>query len=289
MEFRVLTYFLTIVREKSISKAAKTLHISQPALSKQIKQLEEELGIKLFKRGSREIVLSEEGIYLATRGKEILALVDQTTKNITKDAEINGEITIGGGETPSMKDIAKTLHRFTNKYPQVKTQLYSGNADDVLQKLDKGLVDFGLVIDPVEKQKYDYLQLKSKNRWGVLIQSTHPLAKKVAIHPTDLKEIPLYISSQTLVNNQLEEWFGQNLDHFNIIGTYNLLYNASLMVQEGLAAALCLNGIINTNGLNLTFIPLNPYLDVHLNLIWKKNQILSKTAYKFLEYLTEDL
>ncbi|WP_270334512.1 LysR family transcriptional regulator [Ligilactobacillus acidipiscis] len=285
MEFRTLTYFLAVVQEKSISQAAKILHISQPALSRQLKQLETELGTKLFNRGHREIHLTEEGTYLANRGKKILSLVDKTIKNITTETEVAGEITIGGGETKSMKLVAKIIDDLVERYPELKVNLYSGNADDVLEKLEQGLIDFGLVIDPVEKQKYAYKKLPAADQWGLLIRQDHFLASKKSIIPADLLDVPLYVSSQTYNNNKISEWFGGSLDSLHIIGTYNLLYNASLMVGQGVAGALCIAGIIDTANINLTFIPLQPELKSGINIIWKKEQKLSRAGEIFIKYL----
>lgn len=285
MEFRTLNYFLTVVQEKSISQAAKVLHISQPALSRQLKQLETELGTKLFNRGHREIHLTEEGTYLANRGKKILSLVDKTIKNITIETEVAGEITIGGGETKSMKLVAKIIDDLVERYPELKVNLYSGNADDVLEKLEQGLIDFGLVIDPVEKQKYAYKKLPAADQWGLLIRQDHFLASKKSIIPADLLDVPLYVSSQTYNNNKISEWFGGSLDSLHIIGTYNLLYNASLMVGQGVAGALCIAGIIDTANINLTFIPLQPELKSGINIIWKKEQKLSRAGEIFIKYL----
>ena len=283
MDFRVLNYFLTVAQEKTISKAAESLHLSQPTLSKQLKELEEELGVQLFTRGNREITLTEDGHYLVNRGKEILSLVDTTMTNLSSKETISGKIVIGGGETKAMQFIAESVRVLTEDYPDVKIHLYSGNADDVSEKLDKGILDFGIVIDPVEKKKYDYLRLPRTDQWGILFHKDHPYAKKEAILPEDLKSLSLFVSSQSLVDDQIGEWLGKNLDSQQIIGTYNLLYNASIMIKEGIGCALCIDGIINTQGTDLTFVPLKPNLEASLNIIWKKNAILSKAAAVFIK------
>lgn len=285
MDFRVLNYFLTVAQEKTISKAAESLHLSQPTLSKQLKELEEELGVQLFTRGNREITLTEDGHYLVNRGKEILSLVDTTMTNLSSNETISGEIVIGGGETKAMQFIAESVRVLTEEYPDVKIHLYSGNADDVSEKLDKGILDFGIVIDPVEKKKYDYLRLPRTDQWGILFHKDHPYAKKKAILPEDLKSLSLFVSSQSLVDDQIGEWLGKNLDSQQIIGTYNLLYNASIMIKEGIGCALCIDEIINTQGTDLTFVPLRPSLEANLNMIWKKNAIHSKAATVFLKMI----
>lgn len=285
MEFRVLKYFLAVAREKNISKAAKSLHLSQPTLSKQLKELEEELGVTLFERGNREIRLTEEGLFLLSRGNEILNLVEKTTINLRKDEVVTGEIYVGGGETRAMSLIAKVTKRMMDDYPEIKIYLYSGNADDVMEKLDNGLLDFGIVVNPTNKQKYKSISLPQTDKWGLLVRSNHFLAENEAITPEDLRGVPLLISQQRLVSDQISEWFGNNLDQLHIVGSYNLLYNASLMVEEGVGCALCIDGIINTTNTSLIFVPLKPELDASLSLIWKKNQTMSIAATKFLDKL----
>ncbi|WP_430601816.1 hypothetical protein IGJ02_001882 [Enterococcus sp. DIV0724b] len=285
MELRVLTYFLTVAREKTISKAAEVLHLSQPTLSKQLKELEEELGVTLFTRGNRFITLTEDGIYLMNRGKEILSLVESTTTNLIKNEVISGEITIGGGETQAFEFLGRILHELRDNYPEINIHLYSGNADDVLEKIDKGLLDFGLVIDPVEKQKYEYIRLPLIDSWGILVNKSHPLANQKTVQPKDIQHTPLLISNQSFVDNQLSEWFGGNITHLNVVGTYNLLYNASLLVKEGIASALCIDGIVNTANTNLVFIPFSPLLTANINIVWKKDQIFSSASKEFLRLL----
>ena len=285
MELRVLTYFLTVAREKTISKAAEVLHLSQPTLSKQLKDLEEELGVTLFTRGNRFITLTEDGIYLMNRGKEILSLVESTTTNLIKNEVISGDIAIGGGETQAFKFISRIFHDLRNNYPEVNIHLYSGNADDVLEKIDKGLLDFGLVIDPVEKQKYEYIRLPLIDSWGILVNKSHPLAKQKIVQPQDIQQTPLLISNQSFVDNQLSEWFGGNIEHLNVIGTYNLLYNASLLAKENIASVLCIDGIVNTTNTNLIFVPFSPPLTANISIVWKKGQIFSSASKEFLRLL----
>lgn len=289
MDFRVLNYFLTVAQEKTISKAAKSLHLSQPTLSKQLKELEAELGVQLFTRGNREITLTEDGQYLVNRGREILSLVNTTTTNLSSKEAVSGEITIGSGETRAIQFIAENLHALIKKYPDLKIQLYSGNADEIAEKMDKGIIDFGIVIDPVEKKKYDYIRLPRIDHWGLLMHKDHPYAEKDSIIPEDLKSLALFVSNQSLVDDQIGEWLGENLNSHQIIGTYNLLYNASILVEEGIGCALCIDGIVNTQGTDLKFIPLKPDLKASLNIIWKKNHTLSKAAAAFLKAIQQSI
>ncbi|MBC2325991.1 LysR family transcriptional regulator [Listeria booriae] len=287
MELRVLNYFLTVAREKTISRAAEVLHLSQPTLSKQLKEFEETLGVTLFIRGSRFITLTEEGIYLANKGKEILSLVESTAANILSDSTISGQIAIGAGETRAFEFIGQLLRDLRIEHPDIHFQLHSGNADDVLEKIDHGLLDFGLVINPVEKQKYDYLQLPLVDHWGLLVHTSHPLAKNKSITPINIRGIPLLVSSQSFVDKQLAEWLGENSDSLHIVGTYNLLYNASLLVKENMVSALCIDGIINTANTDLTFVPFSPSLTVNVNIIWKKNQTFSNASKAFLRLIRD--
>lgn len=288
MELRVLKYFLTVAEEKTISKAAETLHLTQPTLSKQLKELEEELQVTLFHRGSREITLTEEGIYLRNRANEILSLVNATTINLQKDELIAGEINIGSGETRGFQLIADNLNILMANHQEVRVNLFSGNADDITEKIDKGLLDFGLVIDPVDKQKYEYLPLPNPDIWGVLVADTHPLAEMNSITPNDLSKEKIFISKQSQVSNQLASWFGQNIEHLEIVGTYNLLYNASLLVKNSNHVVLCIEGIINTHQTGLSFIPLSPSLTANINLIWKKRAVFSSAANYFLSVLKKE-
>ena len=273
MELRVIHYFLAVVQEKTISGAAKQLHVSQPTLSKQLKELEEELGVTLFIRGNRQIQLTPEGEYLAKQNEFI-----------------NGEITIGGGETKAMSFLANALQQITSQHSaDIHLHLYSGNADDVIERLDKGLLDFGLIIEPAPKQKYSYLTLPVVDTWGLITVKDHPLATKNVITAADLKEEPLFISRQAQVPSQLSDWLEASLDQFRIVGTYNLLYNASLMVEAGLGSALSIDGILETKQTNLRFIPLYPALTAKISLIWRKNTVLSTAAALFLEQIKKSI
>ncbi|PEL18877.1 LysR family transcriptional regulator [Bacillus wiedmannii] len=291
MEIRVLRYFIAVANEESISAAAKQLHLSQPTLSRQLKDLEMELGTDLFIRGNRKISLTEEGKYLFKKAKEIVDLADKTEANLKDSKEmISGEVYIGAGETEAMHLIAKTLKVLIKDYPNIRFHLYSGNADDIKSKLDSGLLDFGVVIEPTDKQKYEYAQLPAKDTWGVLMCKDSPLSDKQVISPVDLIDKPLFISRQSTVSNELTGWFGESIDNLNIVATYNLLYNAALMVEEGIGYALCIDKIINTSeNSKLCFKPLQPKLEANLNIIWKKNQVFSNAAHAFINQLRNSM
>ncbi|ARX67009.1 MULTISPECIES: LysR family transcriptional regulator [Bacillus] len=287
MDIRVLRYFIAVATQENISAAANALHLSQPTLSRQLNNLEEELGTTLFVRGNRKITLTDEGMFLLDRAKEIVDLVEKTEANFNQKSEIiSGEIHIGAGETEAMQFIAQTIKKVVAHHPNIKFHLYSGNADDITTKLDSGLLDFGIVIEPANKQKYDYLKLPATDVWGVLMRKDSPLAEKAYIHPTDLLNKPLIISRQTAVSNELSGWLGEEIENLNVIGTYNLLYNASLLVKENIGYALCIDKLMNTSEEStLCFRPLSPKLEAGLNILWKKHQTFSSATKIFLTYM----
>ncbi|WP_294468454.1 LysR family transcriptional regulator [uncultured Anaerofustis sp.] len=287
MELRVLRYFLAVAREENITAAAGVLHITQPTLSKQLMDLENELGKQLFIRGKRKITLTEEGMFLRKRAQEIVELADKTQSEFLSNEEmISGDIYIGGGETDAMRIVAKTAKELQKNYPGIKYHLYSGNAQDVTERLDKGLLDFGILIGSSNLNKYDYLKLPVTDTWGLLMKKDSPLAEKDIISSEDLKGIPLIVSIQALKNNELSGWSGYNFEDLNIVATYNLVYNASLMVDEGLGYVLTLDKLVNTAGKSkFCFIPLKPKLEANLYIVWKKYQVFSKATEKFIDVL----
>lgn len=290
MDIRVLRYFLAVTREESISGAAEALHITQPTLSRQLMDLEEEIGKKLLIRGNRRITLTEEGMLLRKRAAEIIDLVEKTESELMAPEEVvSGDIYIGGGETDAMRLIARTATELQKISPQVRYHLFSGNADDVTERLDKGLLDFGVLIEPADMKKYDYIRLPATDTWGLLMTKDSPLAEKETIRPEDLWELPIITSRQTLTGNEFSGWLGKDFEKLNIVATYNLLYNATLMVEEGLGYALCLDKLANTSRESgLCFRPLEPKLEVHLNIVWKKYQVFSGAAGHFLDRLQKD-
>lgn len=287
METRVLRYFLAVARERSLSRAAEALHVTQPTLSRQMMELEESLGKTLFLRGKKGVSLTREGQFLRRRAQEIIELVDRTTAALRTEAgDISGEIWIGGGETEAMRLIARATRSLRAAHPQVSCHLFSGNAEDVAERLDRGLLDFGLFVGAADLAKYDFITLPAKDVWGLLLRSDSPLAEKRRIGPADLEGLPLLCSRQQLVGNELAGWLGGRVESLSVVATYNLLYNASLMVEEGVGLALCLDGIIRiADDGPLCFRPLEPALEVGTCLVWKKGQIFSRAAARFLEVL----
>lgn len=294
MELRVLNYFLAIAREQSIVHAAEALHLSQPTLSTQIKNLEEELGKQLFirgTRGTRKVTLTEEGMILRKRAEEILDLVKRTENEITLSNDIIvGDVYIGTGETDGVRLMAKTAKKLQEHYPGVHYHIYSGNAAHVMDRLEKGLIDFGIIFGDVDLTKYNSLDTSYSDQWGVLMRRDSELAEKDAISPKDLRDQPLILSQQEAKGGTLTQWLEQEAGELNIIATYNLIFNASILVDEGLGYAIGYDKIINTTGdSSLCFRPLSPQLESRMHIIWKKYQLFSKPAGKFLEVLKETL
>lgn len=292
MELRVLGYFLAVAREQSIVRAAESLHLSQPTLSTQIKAMEEELGKQLLIRGtkgSRKVTLTDEGMILRKRAEEILSLVQKTEREISlSDQVIVGDVYIGAGETDAVRFIAKAARELYKTYPGIHYHIASGNAGFVMEQLDKGLIDFGIIFGPVDHAKYHSVKLPFKDIWGVLMRRDSPLAAKEAISPEDLWDKPLILSRQDDNNGTLTTWLNRELSEIEIVATYNLLFNASLMVDEGLGYAITLDKIINTSGnSNLCFRPLSPKREEGMSIIWKKYQVFSKASEKFMEKLRE--
>ncbi|MEB4858855.1 LysR family transcriptional regulator [Priestia megaterium] len=291
MEIRVLRYFLTVAREGNITKAADVLHVTQPTLSRQLKDLEQELDKKLFIRSSHSIILTDEGMLLRNRAEEIVNMVDKLEAEFSSMEEtIGGDIYIGGGETEAMKHIARVAKDVQLRYPNIRYHLYSGNEEDITERLDKGLLDFGILIQPADISKYNYLNIPAKDVWGVVMRRDSPLALKESIQAADLLNAPLICSrqamKQTFSKNEFSDWFGEDFHKLNIVTTYNLAYNAAIMVEEGIGYAITLDKIVNTStNSNLCFRPLQPRLESGLNIVWKKHHVLSAAADAFLKEL----
>lgn len=284
MEIRELRYFLAVAREQSITSAAEKLHITQPALSKQLMNLEDELGKKLFIRGKRKITLTEDGLFLRKRAQEIVDLTDKTEADFQSESDtISGEIYIGAGETTGMRIITKAIRELHELYPDVKFHLYSGDDEITTERLDKGLLDFGVFVGMTNLSKYDYLKLPVVNLFGLLIRKDDPLAKLDTISPDTLKNIPLIVPRQVMLQNDLASWLGRGLEQLNLVGTYNLLYNASLMVEDKIGYALCIDGLIEND--LLCYRPLAHDTTAGVVFAWKKYQVFSRATKKLLEIL----
>ena len=292
MEFRVLRYFLAITREGSYTKAAQSLNVTQPTLSRQIKDLEAELGQPLFVRSAHAVTLTAAGYVLRKRAEEILDMVGKTKADFSNADDVLGDVYIGGGETQGMRLIAAVIADLHRDFPDIRFHLHSGNAEDITERLDKGLLDFGVLIQPTDLSKYASLSLPVKDVWGVLMNKNHPLAQKERVFSDDLTGIPLLCSKQLIQKRETDSLFtslfGTNFEKMNIIATYNLLFNAALLAERNVGCVLCLDGLIDTMAVeNIVFRPLSPTVESELDVVWKKGQIFPPAAALFLNRLRE--
>ena len=295
MEIRVLKYFLAVVREGSITAAANSLHLTQPTLTRQLQDLEKELNQKLLIRGKYKVSLTPEGLMLRKRAEEIIDMVTKTEEEFRSISEkISGDIYIGGGESDSIKYIAEVMREVQEEFPDIKFHIYSGNAEDVTEKLDKGLLDFGILIQPVDLSKYDNITLPEKDSWGLIVRKDSPLAQKKYITLEDMADIPIIASRQMSPKYSKDsgflDWFGEMYDKLNIAATYNLVYNAAIMVKAGVGNAVSLDKLADTSKESeICFRPLKPKLESGLDIVWKKTQVFSPAAKLFLKKLQKKL
>ena len=294
MELRVLQYFLAVAREQNISSAAESLHLSQPTLSTQLEALENELGKQLLIRGtkgSRKVLLTEEGMLLRKRAEEILELVRMTESEISLSNEVvAGDVYIGTGESDLIRIFARAAKHIQEKHPDIHYHILSGNASFVQEHLDRGLIDFGVVYSPVDTSIYNTIKIPVHDTWGVLMRRDSPLAQKNAVQPQDLLDKPLILSAQKADAWPMSNWFGHDITKLNVVATYNLVFNASLLVEKGLGYAVCFDKLINVSGdSNLCFRPLSPMIEAKASIIWKRYQVLSKAAECFLNELKQEM
>ena len=283
MELRVLKYFLVVAREENITKAASLLHVTQPTLSRQLMQLEEELGVKLFHRGKYHIILTDDGILLRRRAQEIVDLAEKTERELQRQEELSGEISIGAGESNSMTVLSRTMTVFRQKHPLVRFSIYSATADDIKDRLEKGLLDLGLLAEPVDIGRYEFIRMPKRDRWGLWVRYDDPLAQKETVGPKDLLGIPLLVSQLELVQKELAAWFGDSYEKLEIAATYNLILNAANMVRNHMGAAL--GFFIGNLADELRFVPLSPALETGTVLVWKRDQAFSPAATAFLNQI----
>mgnify|MGYP000131989985 FL=1 len=290
MEIRVLRYFLEIARAGNMSRAAETLHVSQPTLSKQMKDLEQELGKKLFRRGSTSLSLTDEGMLLRKRAEDILDMVDKTADEFKALDDITGgEVHIGCAESYQLKYLAQAIQELKKKYPLLRYHLTSGNTEQVAERLDRGLIDFAVIAEPPNLSKYNYLEVPGVDRWGLVMKKDDPLAQKECIHVDDLAGLPLICSAQGM-KFDISRWCGEKVDTLNLSGTVNLAYNGSVFVKEGLGYLLMFDHLVDTSSSSgLCFRPLEPVLETKIYVIWKKYQVFSPIAELLLDELKMQL
>lgn len=284
MELRVLQYFLTVVREENISRAADALHVTQPTLSRQMSQLEEELGKQLFVRG-KHLTLTDSGIMLRRRAEEVVQLMGKIDEEFREQEEVTGIITIGSGGQISATALPEIMENFRKKYPKVQYEFYTNNADHIKEQLDRGLLDFGLLLEPIDIGKYDYLRMPEVERWGIFMRKDDPLAQKETITRDDLRGVPLITTNRLSLQKEIANWFGDEFNQLNIFASYNIITNVATLVEHGTVKALTIEGAVNLfDPEQLTFRPLFPELAMTSVFAWKRFSPMFGAAGRFLEY-----
>ena len=283
MDIRVLEYYLTVAREESITKAAAILHVTQPTLSRQLRQLEEELQVKLFNRTSHSVVLTEDGLLFKRRAQEIVALSEKTKRDFIRgNRELSGEIGIGCGEFRSIQIIAQIMKEFKKEHPFVTFQIYSGNSSNIKERIESGILDIGVILDYVDIRKYEYVRIPLSEEWGVLVREDSPLAAMEYVTPEDIRELPLIISERSMRDNELADWIGKKYEDLNIVSTYNLMYNAAIMVANGMGVAGCIKLDCRYEGTR--FVPARPSVKNNSVFAWKKALSQSQAVSSFIEF-----
>lgn len=287
VETRLLHYFLTVARERNITNAAKVLHITQPTLSRQMTLLEEQLGVKLFVRDSRPLALTDEGFLLRRRAEEILELVEKTEAEVSaQEEQVEGAVSIGCGELASTKLLMEMVAGFSEQFPRVTFDVYTANADRIKHRMDNGLTDVGLLLEPVEMERYEFIRMPVRERWVAMMPSGVPLARRKYVTARDLDDIPVIMPSRQKVHDEVASWFGDDYEKLRLIGTSNLSTNAALMVQAGMGYALAVEGSMPfLEQSNIRMIPLYPELTATSVLAWKRGQPISTAVSRFLEYI----
>lgn len=284
MELRVLQYFLTVVREENITRAANILHVSQPSLSRQMAQLEEELGTQLFVRG-RRLTLTDAGVLLRRRAEEVSALMNKIESEFEDQTETGGYISIGAGGLGASFTVAEAIRGFREKYPKVQFQIYTNSAEHIKERLEQGLLDFGLLLEPVDVSKYDYIRMKEKETWGLLMRPDSPLAEKPYITKDDLTGIPVMITDRRSLQKEFENWLGTEISTLDVFMTFNIITNVVMFVSCGLAYAITIEAAVDLfDKEKLVFRPLYPEISMTSVLAWKKFQPNFGAAGKFIEH-----
>ena len=289
MDIRLLEYFLAVAKYGNITRASEQLHVTQPTISRQLMELEETVGTPLLIRGKRQVTLTEAGVLFQQRAEEIVSLMEKTLRDVTdQDDQLGGTVTVGCVESCVSRMLPKVLRGFSSHYPRVKYELYSADGDDIREKLDRGDLDFGILVEPVESAKYDFFRLPYWETWGVLMRKDDPLAVKEAIQKEDLLSIPLILPRREIVQDHIAGWFGVDRSQLNVFATHNLLNNAALLVEAGLGYVVCVGGCFEIRGgENLRFIPLSPERTTGHVLAWKKNRVFHSAANRFRDFIRE--
>jgi len=287
VETRLLYYFLTVAREQNITNAAKALHITQPTLSRQIALLEDELGTKLFVRDSRPLSLTDEGFLLRRRAEEILELIEKTEVEISaQEEQVEGIISIGCGELASVKLLTEAIADFSHQYPRVTFEIYTANADQIKQRMNDGLTDIGLLLEPVDMERYEYIRMPVRERWAAVMPAGVPLARRNYVTAKDLADIPVVLPSRQKIHDEVASWFGSHYEKLRVIGVSNLSTNAAMMVQAGLGYALTVEGALPfLEQSEVRMVPLYPELTGTSVLAWKRGQPFPAATNRFLAHI----
>ncbi len=285
MELRLLEYFLTVVREENISRAAELLHVTQPTLSRQMKELEEELHTTLFIRGKR-LTLTDSGVMLRRRAEEVVSLINKIDSEFREQEEVSGVVSVGSGGLMAAKILPELIEHFRERYPLVSFEIITGNADNIKERLEHGLLDFGILLEPIDIGKFDYLRLPAKEIWGVLLPAGHRLAQEKAVTRDQLRELPLVITSRTALRSEIEEWLRCPVSELDTVATMNLIDNVAPLAERGIACVLTIEGAVDMyDPARFAFRPLTPELSMTSVLAWKKLSPYAGAAGKFLEYI----
>ena len=286
MEIRTLRYFMAIAREENMTRAAEALHVTQPTLSKQMQALEAELGKKLFRRHSFSIELTEEGMLLRRRAEDLLSMADKITAEFAAmDDIIGGNIYFGCAESWQIRHLARVIRHFKLQYPEFHYHITSGDTEQVTEKLDRGLLDFAIIVEEPDYEKYHVLRMPEGDRWGLVMRADNALARKSVIHADDLRGLPLFCSEQGW-RNDLPRWCGDQMDELHLEGSFRLAYNGAVFAREGLGYLLTFDHLVDTSPESgLAFRPLDPPLETAMYLIWKKQQVFTPIAERFIAEL----
>ncbi len=283
MELRVLNYFLTAAREENITRAAELLHITQPTLSRQLQQLERELGVKLFHRGKHSICLTPEGLLFRRRAQEIAALAEKAKEELSPaEEELTGRISIGCGELLSVEELSGLISAFQREHPLVRFHLHSDYNDDTKEKIEQGILDMGLLVEPVDISRYEFIRMRQREEWGVLVHRDARLSRLDAVRPEDLAGQAVIATMDSPIFRELASWMGDHMKELQIRGTYNLLYNAAMLARKSGIPVICIR--LNCHYDDLVFLPMRPRLELSSVLAWKENQPFSPAVSAFIQF-----
>ncbi|WP_033126900.1 MULTISPECIES: LysR family transcriptional regulator [Eubacteriales] len=289
MELRVLKYFLTVAAEGNITRAADILHVTQPTLSRQLKELEDEMGTALLIRGKRSVTLTDEGFLFRQQAETIVELADKLEHTFTDKKDIIcGTVRIGATEAVGGRTLAVCMKEFREKYPGVQFELYNGMADNIKEMIEHGLLDLGLVMEPIDTAKFEYVRMPQKETWGILVRRDHQLAKKETVTAEDIKQYPLIMPGRENAKEQILHWMQCEERHLDIPAYYNILSNAALLVEAGMGCAVCLDGALSIHAdPELCFRQIHPAHVTRSVILWKKNHLFSQAASLFVQTIQE--